>query len=99
MNTDNAVHVRLRRVGTIFSSHDGPGDISTVAVMAMVGYGQRGVRIRGVDDRAPGLAVKKEGEVDNGQGWTLSGLLVAANDVQLDEVGVTMVTRSHAIPG
>ena len=30
------MHVRLRRVGTIFWSHDGPGDISTVAVMAMV---------------------------------------------------------------
>ena len=63
------MHVRLRRVGTIFSSHDRPGeDISMVAVTAMVIYGQRRVKIRRVNARAPGLAVGKKGEVGNGQG-------------------------------
>ena len=68
MNAGSGVHVRLRRVGTIFSSHDRPGDISMVAVTAMGVYGQRRVRIRRVDDRVPGPAVRKEGEVGNGQG-------------------------------
>ena len=48
-----------------------------VAVIAIVVYGQRKVRIR--------PTVEKESKAGNGQGWTLSGLLVVANDVQLDE--------------
>lgn len=36
-----SVSSRLRRVGTIFWSHDGPGVISTVAVMAMVIMGEQ----------------------------------------------------------
>jgi len=39
-----------------------------VAVTAIGVYGQRKVRIRRVDDKAPGLAVRKEGKVGNGQG-------------------------------
>ena len=55
------MHVRLRRVGTIFSSHEGPGDISMVAVMAMMINDQNRKRTRG-------LNVEKEEGVSDGQG-------------------------------
>ena len=68
LKVDEDVHVRLRRVGTIFSPHDGPGDIPTVAVMAMLINDQRRMTIWRVDGRAPGLTTEKENEVSNGQG-------------------------------
>lgn len=85
MNANGGVHVRLRRVGTIPSSHDKPEDISIVAATVMLINDQKRVRKWRVNNRAPGLAVEKESGVSDGQGWTLSGLLVVANDVQLDE--------------
>jgi hypothetical protein len=67
VNENSGVHVRLRRIGTIFSSHDGPGDIPTVAVTAMVINDQQRVRIGQVNNRVPGLAVEEESEVGDGQ--------------------------------
>ena len=67
VNENSGAHVRLRRVGTIFSSHDGPGDIPTVAVTAMVTMDQQRVRIRRVNNGTPGLAVEEESEVDDDQ--------------------------------
>lgn len=60
-DADGGMHVRLRRVGTIFSSHEGPGDISMVAVMAMMINDQNRKRTRG-------LNVEKEEGVSDGQG-------------------------------
>ena len=67
MNENSGAHVRLRRVGTILSSHDGPGDISTVAVTAMVISDQQRVKVYRVSSRVPVLAAGEGSEVGDGQ--------------------------------